>query len=268
MVDLKTITIEKEGHVGLLILNRPDSLNAFDTSMRREFVLAARLMNEDPDIRSIVLSGAGRAFCAGADLAETRDEASSGTPPRGQLTEDLLNHEYKPGIVAIYNSSKPWIAAVNGAAAGIGSSYALACDLMVMSEDAYLYQAFQAIGLIPDGGATWHLLETLGRKRAYEFIISGEKVNARKCESLGLCNRVVENDSLIKTATDWATEISQKAPLAMRYAKESLNFSVEHNLSDVISNEARLQHICIDSDDAKEGVKAFMQKRKPVFTGG
>ena len=268
MADFKTITIEKEAHVGLLTLNRPDSLNAFDTSMRREFVSAARLMNQDPEIRSVVLSGAGRAFCAGADLAETQNDRSSEAIPGGQLTEDLLNHEYKPGIMAIYNSPKPWIAAVNGAAAGIGSSYALACDLMVMAEDAYLYQAFQAIGLIPDGGVTWHLLETLGRKKAYEFIISGEKVNANKCESLGLCNRVVVGDSLIKTAMDWATEISQKAPLAMRYAKESLNFSTEHNLSDVISNEARLQHTCINSDDAKEGIKAFMQKRKPVFTGG
>ena len=267
MLDFKTITIEKTAHVGLLTLNRPDSLNAFDTTMRREFISAARSLNKDPEIRTVVLSGAGRAFCAGADLAETRDESSSGTAPGGQLTEDLLNHEYKPGIMAIYNSPKPWIAAVNGAAAGIGSSYALACDLMVMAEDAYLYQAFQAIGLIPDGGATWHLLETLGRKRAYEFIISGEKVNANKCELLGLCNRVVESGSLIKIAMDWATEISQKAPLAMRHAKESLNFAAEHNLSDVIANEARLQHACNDSDDAKEGVKAFMQKRKPVFTG-
>ena len=179
--------------------------------MMQEFTKLWSWIAACTNIRCVVLSGVGdKAFCAGADLAEMRDESSSGTTPGGQLTEDLLNHEYKPGIMAIYNSSKPWIAAVNGAAAGIGSSYALACDLMVMSEDAYLYQAFQAIGLIPDGGATWHLLETLGRKRAYEFIISGEKVNASKCESLGLCNRVVEHDSLIKAATDWATEISTK----------------------------------------------------------
>ena len=114
-------------------------------------------------------------------------------------TEDLLNHEYKPGFMAIYESTKPWIAAINGAAAGIGAAYAMACDLVVMAEDAYLYQAFQAIGLIPDGGATWHLCQILGKKRAYELIISGEKVSAKK-SLVRVCNREVQSDELLQVA--------------------------------------------------------------------
>ena len=266
MTDFETISLKREDRVAFLTLNRPDSLNAFDTVMRREFVTAARILNQDDEIRVVVLTGSGRAFCAGADLAEKKNDPAIAAAG-GQLTEDLLNYEYKPGVMSIYRAPKPWIAAVNGAAAGIGSAYALACDLVVMAENAYLYQAFQAIGLIPDGGATWHLLRTLGQKRAYEFIISGEKVNAQKCHSLGLCNRVVEADSLLKVVKDWALEISEKAPLALRYSKESLIFAADHNLSDVIANEASLQHLCIDSNDAKEGVTAFMEKRKAVFSG-
>ena len=266
MAEFITLKIEIENEIAVLHLNRPDSLNAFDTMMRREFVAAARQLTLDESVRVVVLTGAGRAFCAGADLSEPRQDAD-GSIPAGQQTEDLLNHEYKPGVMAIYESTKPWIAAINGAAAGIGAAYAMACDLVVMAEDAYLYQAFQAIGLIPDGGATWHLCQILGKKRAYELIISGEKVSAEKSLSLGLCNRVVQSDELLQVAIDWAKNLSEKAPLALRYAKESLNFSTHNTLSDVISNEARLQHICMDSRDAAEGISAFMQKRKAKFKG-
>jgi 2-(1,2-epoxy-1,2-dihydrophenyl)acetyl-CoA isomerase len=143
----------------------------------------------------------------------------------------------------------------------------MACDLMVMADDAYLYQAFAAIGLVPDGGATWQLARALGRKKAYELIATGEKLKADDAEALGLCNRVVPGGELVEKAIVWAEEIAEKAPLAMRYAKESLTFAMENSLADVISNEARLQHLCIDSDDSKEGAMAFLQKRKPEFKG-
>ena len=179
----------------------------------------------------------------------------------------MLNSEYKPGLLAVHNAPKPWISAVNGACAGIGSAYAMTCDLMVMAENAYIYQAFSAIGLVPDGGATWHLQRILGPKRAYEMIATGEKVKAEKCLQLGLCNRLSSATELVPSALSWARELAAKSPLALRHSKASLNFAAEASLADVISNEARLQHLCVDSDDAREGVLAFLEKRAPDWKG-
>ncbi|GHD27873.1 enoyl-CoA hydratase/isomerase family protein [Halioglobus pacificus] len=261
MSTYETITIEHTGHVALVTLNRPDKLNAWDTVMREEFVRVAREVNADSNVRAVVLTGAGRAFSAGADLTE------EGGIVDGQGTEDVLNHSYKPGIMAVAHGNKPWISAVNGACAGIGTAYAMACDLMIMADDAYLYQAFGAIGLVPDGGATWQLARGLGRKRAYELMVTGEKLNGESAVALGLCNRVAPAEELVDQAMAWAGEIAEKAPLAMRYAKEAVNFAMENTLPDAISCEARLQNICIESNDSKEGVMAFLEKRKANFTG-
>ena len=263
MTSYDTVTVERRGAVAQVTLNRPDNLNAFDFAMRRDILAAAREVNTDGEVRVVVLAGAGRAFCAGADLAEVSAAGSDG----GLFTEAMLNNEYKPAVLAIAEAPKPWISAVNGAAAGIGSAFAMTCDLSVMGRDAYLYQAFSAIGLVPDGGATWQLVRVLGRKRAYEMMISGEKVAAEKCLSLGLCNRVVEDDSLLEDTLDWAAELAGKAPLALHYGKKSLAFAAENDLASVISHEAALQHICVDSEDADEGVRAFLDKRQPQWQG-
>lgn len=261
MSTYNTVLVERTGEVAIVSLNRPDSLNAFDAELRRELRLAVREVNDDPAVRVVILTGAGRAFCAGADLAETVHQ--DGT----FRVEDQLNGEYKPIMLEISGAPKPWISAVNGAAAGIGSAFAMVCDLTVMAEDAYIYQAFAAIGLVPDGGATWHLARTLGRKRAYEVIVSGEKIRGQKCLEWGLCNRVVPADQLITEALSLAAELAGKAPLALRYAKQALNTAIEENLGDTISREASLQHLCISSEDAGEGVRAFMEKRAPRWRG-
>jgi 2-(1,2-epoxy-1,2-dihydrophenyl)acetyl-CoA isomerase len=218
-------------------------------------------VNDDPLVRAVVLTGAGRAFCAGADLAETAEK------PEDFRVEDQLNGEYKPILLEMNRADKPWIAAVNGAAAGIGSAFAMNCDLVVMAENAYIYQAFAAIGLVPDGGATWHLVRTLGRHRAYEVIVSGEKIRAQKCLDWGLCNRVVPEGELLAQALAWAEELAAKSPLALRYAKQALNAAMEMSVGETISYEAGLQHLCINSDDAKEGVAAFIEKRAPRWQG-
>ncbi|MEM9254648.1 MAG: enoyl-CoA hydratase/isomerase family protein [Pseudomonadota bacterium] len=260
MSEYESVKIERRGAVAVVSLNRPDNLNAFNAAMRRDLLLAVREVNDDDSVRVVVLTGEGRAFSAGADLAEM---------PSGQnfRVEDQLNGEYKPSLMEIYEAPKPWISAVNGACAGIGSAFGMVCDLTVMAEDAYIYQAFAAISLVPDGGATWHLVRTLGRKRAFEVIATGEKISAAKCLDWALCNRVVAPERLLDDTLDWAEEIAGKAPLSLRYAKQALQGAIENDVSDTISYEAKLQHICSTSDDAVEGVAAFMQKRAPNWLG-
>jgi 2-(1,2-epoxy-1,2-dihydrophenyl)acetyl-CoA isomerase len=264
MSDYQTVAVEKRGAVALVTMNRPDKLNAFDRVMRRELLQAAQAVNADQEVLAVVLTGAGRAFSAGADLGDTLEGDRTSV---GRDTEDVLNNEYKPIVMAIADAPKPWIAAVNGAAAGIGSAYAMACDLSVMGEGAYLYQAFGAIGLVPDGGATRQLVRTVGRRRAFEIIVTGEKVGAMRCHELGLCNRVVADEAVLSSALEWAEEIAGKAPLAVRYAKKALYHAEDNDLANTISYEATLQHICLDSADSTEGVAAFFEKRAARWQG-
>ena len=261
MSDYETVLIERHGPVAVVTMNRPDSLNTFNAALRRELLWAVREINGDDSVRVAVLTGAGRCFGAGADLTEEQDTSGK------FRVEDQLNGEFKPVLMEISEGPKPWISAVKGACAGVSSSFAMACDLTVMAEDAYIYQAFAAIGLIPDGGASWHLVRTLGRKRAYEIIVTGEKVSAQKCLDWGLCNRVVAVDELLPATLAWAEELAGKAPLSLRYAKQALNGAIEQNVGDTITGEAKLQHLCISSEDAKEGFSSFLEKRAPVWKG-
>jgi 2-(1,2-epoxy-1,2-dihydrophenyl)acetyl-CoA isomerase len=253
------ILVKRDGAVAIVSFNRPANLNAINTDIRQAFCTIANELNQDISVRVVILTGEGRAFCAGADLAEKL--------PIGLSVEDGLNTEYKPALMAISEAPKPWISAVNGAAAGIGSAFAMACDLTIMANNAYLYQAFSAIGLIPDGGATWHLAHTVGRKKAYELIAFGEKLSATDCFQLGLCNKVVTQETLLSEAKQMAHLLARKAPLALRYAKEALSGAMNASLADTISDEARLQEICANSDDAKEGALAFLEKRPAHFKG-
>jgi len=260
MAETIEITVDGRG-VAELMLNRPDSLNAFNAALRRDLRDAVRAVNDDAAVSVVVLTGAGRAFSAGADLTEL--------PAGGEAfrVEDQLNHEYRPSLMEIHEAPKPWISAINGACAGIGSALGMVCDLSVMAEDAYLYQAFAALGLVPDGGATWHLARTLGRKRAYEVIVTGEKIPAHKCLDWGLCNRVVPAEKLLEETMGWGQELAEKAPLSLRYAKQALNAAMEDPVDAVIGIEARLQHVCINSEDAMEGAAAFLEKRAPTWKG-
>jgi 2-(1,2-epoxy-1,2-dihydrophenyl)acetyl-CoA isomerase len=261
MSKYETVLVERHGAVAVITLNRPDKLNSFDGALRRELLLAVREVNDDDTVRVVVLTGAGRAFSAGADLADMPEDKTN------FRVEDQLNGEYKPALMEIHEATKPWISAINGACAGIGSAFGMVCDLTVMADDAYIFQAFAGISLVPDGGATWHLVRTLGRKRAYEVIVTGEKIRADKCLQWGLCNRVVPAANLMAETLAWAGEVAARAPLSLRYAKQAVNAAIEDSVSDTISAEAKLQHICITSADAQEGVIAFMQKRAPVWQG-
>ncbi len=259
MSSYECIRFEIDGAVAVLTLDMPKKLNAIDVAMLHEMMDAVSKINDDPSIRVAILAASGSSFCAGADLRIKLEP--------GRTTADHLNEDHRPVLLAIANSPKPWISAVQGAAAGIGSAYAMNCDLTVMADDAYIYQAFAAIGLIPDGGATWHLANTLGRKRAYEVIATGERLPAARCLDWGLCNRVVPAATLLDETRSWATKLASRAPLSLRYAKDAVRTAVTSDLPRTYDREVELQTICSESEDAKEGIRAFIQKRPPEFKG-
>ena len=261
MSDYTAVTIERRGEVAIVRMNRPEALNAFNAALRTDILHAARELNDDPGVRVVILTGAGRGFGAGADLSEIPTD-----DPHWRV-EDQLNHEYKPALLEIFRAPKPWISAVSGPAAGVSSAFAMVCDLTVMADNAYIYQAFTAISLVPDGGATWHLVRTVGRKRAYEIIATGEKLMADKCLAWGLCNRVVPAESLLEETVSWAQELAARAPLSLRYAKEAVGRACQADLDQTMSDEAALQAICIRSEDGAEGATAFLEKRQPVWKG-
>lgn len=256
----ETVLYEKADTVAVITMNRPDALNAFNASLRQNLLAAIQRADADREIRAILLTGAGRAFCVGADLKEPYN------PPHETIEGQILL-EYKPILDLISGSNKPVIAAVRGPAAGIGAAFAMACDLTVMSNDAYIYLAFSAIGLIPDGGASWHLVRALGYKRAFEAIVDGQKIPAARCLELGLANRVIPTDLFETEARAFAHSVAARAPLAVRYSKEIARAATCMSLDQIIALEAKRQHLTITSADAKEGAQAFFEKRAPRFCG-
>lgn len=259
MSDYKNINYSVTNRVATIAFNRPDSLNSISQGLRLELMAALKEAEQDQDVRVVVLTGEGRGFCSGADLTE----GMAGYPSFIEQCEA----EYKPWLMAIHNSSKLYIAAVNGVAAGIGSAAVLNCDLIMMADDAYLYQAFSAIGLIPDGGATQLFLQRLGYQRALEMAVDAGKLNADECLELGIANRKVPAEELRDAAQAWAEHFAAGAPLAQKRAKHMLRKAGLMSYGDVIDEEARLQTECIGSKDNLIGVEAFFAKKKPEFIG-
>ncbi len=246
-----------EGHLAIVTLNRPSVFNSFNADMRNMLLGTVRDVERNGEVRMVVLHGAGPGFCAGADLAE-------GMP--ASIAEQL-EQQYKPLLLEIASSDKIWMAAIHGSAAGIGGALAMTCDLAVMEESANIYLAFAAIGLVPDGGATWHLLKAMGHKRALQTIIEGRKLSAQECADAGLVNKIVPTGEALQSALEWAGVLAQGAPLAQRAAKLALRAANEKTLSEAISYEAQLQEDLAHTQDCGEGVSAFFAKRKPVFSG-
>lgn len=253
------VTYDVKNRVATLTLNRPQAANAFSAQLRAELGAAIKRAHADDEVRVVVLTGAGKIFCAGADIIDVGD-------PRFDAQQQILD-EYKPALLDIATGAKPVIAAVNGVAAGIGASFAMACDLAVFADSASIYMAFAHIALIPDGGASWQLLHALGRRRAFETIAMGGRVTADEALKCGLANRVVPVAELLTFTQAWAEELAAKSPLATRHAKQILNRAHGFDLADTITFEASFQNGCVASNDCKEGVAAFKEKRKPVFNG-
>jgi enoyl-CoA hydratase/carnithine racemase len=257
------VLLSHADHVGTLTLNRPDKLNAFAGRMRQEIADGVRELAGDDGVRVLVITGAGRAFCAGADIGYMRE-----------LTEradvDGFRDLVEAGrevVTAIRAAEKPVIASVNGPAAGGGANLALACDIRIASDKASIGQTFNRIGLHPDWGGTYFLPRLVGPSKALELIFSGEMIDPQEAERLGIFNKVVPHRLLDEETHEWALALAAKPPVALARAKAAVYRSDGATLDEMLDLELAHQLACFQTKDVREGLKAFLEKRAPTFHG-
>jgi 2-(1,2-epoxy-1,2-dihydrophenyl)acetyl-CoA isomerase len=258
-----SILVDKTGGVARITLNRPEVLNSFDTAMSARLQAVLSELEADRTIRALYLTGAGRAFCAGQDLAEA-------CPKDGPPMEDFAAHVrkvYNPIVLRLKNLPKPIVCGVNGVAAGAGASLAFACDLVVASEEASFLQAFIKIGLVPDTGASWILPRLTGVAHAAALMMLGDKLPAPRALELGMIYKVAPLEALETVAMGLATQLAGQPTYALGLIKRMLNASANNTLEQQLELEADYQGRAGRSLDYAEGVKAFLDKRKPSFTG-
>lgn len=261
MADFETILTERRGDVQVLTINRPERLNAAPPLTFDEIRAA---LSELGGARAVLLTGAGRAFCSGADVAG--GSITKADPP--QATFEALSKSYNPTMLAIAELPVPIVAAVRGPAAGIGASLALACDFVVASETGYFLEAFANIGLVPDGGASWMLPRMIGKARAMEMALLGERVPADKALAWGLIHQVVADDALDATAFALATRLAAGPTRALGLSRRAMNAALTTDYQTALAREASDQREAMRGPDAAEGARAFLEKRKAVFSGG
>ena len=254
------IQFEKIGAIGKITLNRPDKFNAFVRGMALELQKKLDECRSDETIRCIIISGSGKAFCAGQDLKEATD-------PNGPTIEEIVRQHYNPVIKKIREIDIPVIAAVNGVAAGAGANVALACDIVVAAKSASFIQAFSKIGLIPDSGGTYFLPRLIGIQKAAALMMTGEAVSAETAETLGMIYAVYKDSEFETSAMKLADTISSMPTKGLGYTKKLLSQTFNNSLEEQLNLEAETQALAASSKDHQEGIKAFMEKRTPQFTG-
>jgi 2-(1,2-epoxy-1,2-dihydrophenyl)acetyl-CoA isomerase len=263
-VSYETVNWEQEGGVGRIVLNRPETLNAWNTQFGEDLKEVVALAADDPSVRAVLLTGAGRAFSSGADLKAGFDEvADDGMPD----IEGRLHDLFHPILVGLRTMPKPVVVAVNGPAAGIGVSLALAGDLVLAAESAFFQLAFANIGLMPDGGSTLFVPARVGKSRAFEMALLAERIPAAQALDWGLINSVHPDDELIDAANALAARLASGPTRAYASAKQALNATIYPNLDRQLDLEAELQHALGRSKDFIEGGVAFVEKRPPEFKG-
>jgi 2-(1,2-epoxy-1,2-dihydrophenyl)acetyl-CoA isomerase len=246
------------GAVLTITLNRPEVLNAFTSAMHK--ALAAALKEaRSPDVRAVVVTGAGRGFCVGQDLTEFREAA-------GDIGARLRS-TYHPNVLALRGLEKPVLAAINGPAAGAGISLACACDLRIAADDATFVPAFINIGLVPDSGSTYFVRRLLGTARAFEWLTSGRRLTAAEAHAWGLVSEVVEADRLLARAAELAAELAAMPTRGIALTKRLLDHAEHTTLEEQLELEAQLQAAATETADFREGVEAFLEKREPRFEG-
>ncbi|MET8867296.1 enoyl-CoA hydratase-related protein [Nonomuraea sp. NPDC004580] len=246
--------------VATITLDRPEAMNSLTAETKQALHDALRKAAHDRGVRAVLLTGSGRAFCAGQDLREHADNLEAG---RG-LANTVRAH-YNPIVELISTMPKPVVAAVNGVAAGAGASLAFACDLRVASERAKFALAFAGIGLAPDSGASWTLQRLVGQGRAAELMLLGEPLDAARALELGLVTRVVPAEDVMKTATELAVRLAQGPTLAYGATKRALAYAATHALADSLAMEADLQDQCVATQDHLNATRAFLAKEQPTF---
>jgi 2-(1,2-epoxy-1,2-dihydrophenyl)acetyl-CoA isomerase len=257
---MSSILLEKKGSVAYIILNRPDKFNAFNREMALALQTTLDDCGEDDSVRCVVLTGSGKAFCAGQDLGEVTGE-------KPMSFDLILQEHYNPIIVRIRQLRKPVVAAVNGVAAGAGANIALSCDLVVAHEAASFIQAFSKIGLIPDSGGTFFLPRLIGMQRATALMMLGDKVSAADAEKMGMIYKAYAASDYAGAVDALANQLAAMPTEGLALTKQALNQSLHNNLMDQLNFEDKLQQKAADTADYREGVNAFMEKRTPQFTG-
>ena len=259
-MDYTAILYSISNNILTITLNRPDVFNAVNEQMKKELLDALKQAEKNSEVKCIVLRGAGeKAFSAGQDLKEYQDAKSS--------MKEMLEKGYNPIIKQMRSLEKPIICMINGVAAGAGFSIALACDMRIMSDKAKLIQAFVRIGLVADSGSHWFLPRLVGTAKAFEYAATGKDIDAIEAKEVGLVNQVVPFSDLEKVTYELAGKLAQGATKAIGIIKRTLNKSMTMTFDELLAYEAMMQELAAQTEDHKEGVAAFIEKRAPKFTG-
>jgi enoyl-CoA hydratase/carnithine racemase len=257
---MSSVLVEREGHLAQLVLNRPDVLNAIDNQLAEELCAACEAVSADASVWAVILRGAGeRAFCAGADLKARRDFSAEDWAMQRAL--------FRRTFSLLRGVPQPTIAAVHGFALGGGTELALLCDVVLAAEDASFGLTEVGLGIIPGGGGTQSLPRLIGRQRAKELIFAARRIGAEQAVSLGLVNRVVPRERLVSSAIELAEEFMRNSPFAVRQAKWAIDHGTDLAFEDGLEREHEAYMRAIASDDRREGIEAFNQRRPPRFTG-
>ncbi|MBM3138837.1 MAG: enoyl-CoA hydratase/isomerase family protein [Chloroflexi bacterium] len=256
---------ERDGYVLVLTLNRPDRLNAISGPMLRALSEQLVAANRDPGVRVVLLTGAGRGFCSGLDLVDQQRASSGGEAAARRAWQPFDLRDAPP--VVLHRMDKPVICALNGAAAGYGMDLALLCDIRIAGESAKIAPVMVKRGVLPESGGNWLLPRLVGWGRASEILFRGRVLGAQECLGLGLVNRVVPDEALMMTALEWAHEIAENAPLAVQATKRMMRLGLEETFETTVDHLAVYLSPLFASDDFKEGVRAFLERRDPRFEG-